>query len=383
MDNHDIFLWLLMLFDDDEAEQRPDVNIAPVAMFMAFHRRDSVPRVDNFAEVTVPTYSMDDFRMHFRVTRPTMEVIVRRIANNPGVPVAQIRGKAPVDCAKQVMICLWYLGNEESYYNVSDRLGISKSTTHDVVWRICLAFCHLMEELIVWPKSEVLVTQTEAGFREISGLPGIIGAIDGSHINIIPPDDDEQSYYNRKKRHSIQVQAVCDHNLMFTNVYAGWPGSTHDGRVFRNSPLHDVATNNRQALFQGNTYIIGDSAYAIRSWLLATLKDNGNLTPVQRNFSRRLSKARVVIERAFGLLKGRWRRLKLVPANVEKIPNIIVACCVLHNLCLLEEDEVEDFMDMDNDGDDGDREPILPPQPGGQQLQTLIVNMVAALPQWP
>ena len=53
MDNHDIFLWLLMLFDDDEAEQRPDVNIAPVAMFMAFHRRDSVPRVDNFAEVTV------------------------------------------------------------------------------------------------------------------------------------------------------------------------------------------------------------------------------------------------------------------------------------------------------------------------------------------
>ena len=86
----------------------------------------------------------------------------------------------------------------------------------------------------------------------------------------------------------------------------------------------------------------------------------------------RLSKARVVIEQAFGLLKGRWRRLKAVPANVEKIPNIIVACCALHNLCLLEEDEVEDFKDMDKDGDDGDREPILPPQPGGQQLQTLI-----------
>ena len=72
-----------------------------------------------------------------------------------------------------------------------------------------------------------------------------------------------------------------------------------------------------------------------------------------------------------------------MPANVEKIPNIIVSCCVLHNLCLLEEDEVEDFMDMDNDGDDGDREPILPRQPGGQQLQTLILNMVAPLPQLP
>ena len=36
------------------------------------------------------------------------------------------------------------------------------------------------------------------------------------------------------------------------------------------------------------------------------------------------------------------------------------ACCVLHNLCLLKEDEVDDFMDLEDD-DANAIEAILPP----------------------
>lgn len=42
-----------------------------------------------------------------------------------------------------------------------------------------------------------------------------------------------------------------------------------------------------------------------------------------------------MIERAFALLKGRFRRLKYLHVDmIHEIPRTILACCVLHNLCL-------------------------------------------------
>lgn len=41
----------------------------------------------------------------------------------------------------------------------------------------------------------------------------------------------------------------------------GWPGSVHDARVFRNSPLYQSAEHE---LFQGDTHLLGDSAYPLQ-----------------------------------------------------------------------------------------------------------------------
>lgn len=57
---------------------------------------------------------------------------------------------------------------------------------------------------------------------------GCIGAIDGCHINIKAPSDCPASYVNRKGVHSILLQAVCDHELVFTDCYAG---ETHYSRL--------------------------------------------------------------------------------------------------------------------------------------------------------
>lgn len=67
----------------------------------------------------------------------------------------------------------------------------------------------------------------------------------------------------------------------------------------------------------------------------------------QKNFNTVLSSKRAVIERAFALLKGRFRRLKFLDMNVdEMIPHVIIACTVLHNICLdgIDENDVEDFI---------------------------------------
>lgn len=98
------------------------------------------------------------------------------------------------------------------------------------------------------------------------------------------PDD----YINRKKFYSIQVQVkqcfqkfnmrnnfminiftpsfllhylqvICDENVVFLDVLAGWPGSVHDSRVLRNSDIFNQAMNR----FPGNAHLLGDSGYPL------------------------------------------------------------------------------------------------------------------------
>ena len=50
------------------------------------------------------------------------------------------------------------------------------------------------------------------------------------------------------------------------------------------------------------------------------------------------------IERAFGHLKGRFRRLMWLDAKTEENKvKIILTACVLHNICVLSQDDIEDF----------------------------------------
>ena len=64
-----------------------------------------------------------------------------------------------------------------------------------------------------------------------------VGAIDGTHIRIQCPKNKRDEYINHKGYYSIQVQAVADSDGKFTDVFVGFPGSVHDNRVLRNSPL--------------------------------------------------------------------------------------------------------------------------------------------------
>ncbi|WAR08532.1 HARB1-like protein [Mya arenaria] len=101
--------------------------------------------------------------------------------------------------------------------------------------------------------------QVAEGFSARCGVPGIVGAVDGTHVPVPGPRSQHRaSFINRKGYPSIQMQVVCDSKLRLLDTYTRWPGSVHDGRVFRNSPLQDVC----QQLPAPN-HLIGDSAYPL------------------------------------------------------------------------------------------------------------------------
>ena len=69
-----------------------------------------------------------------------------------------------------------------------------------------------------------------------------------------------------------------------------------------------------------------------------------------------MSKSRVIVERAFGKLKCRWRcLLKPLEEKTPKVPHTILTFCNLHNICVLRADEFEDDHSSDDEDDeDGD-----------------------------
>ncbi|KAB0790060.1 hypothetical protein PPYR_15623, partial [Photinus pyralis] len=123
-------------------------------------------------------------------------------------------------------------------------------------------------------------------------------------------------------------------------VYCGEPGSLHDARLLRKSTLYAKAAENEDIFY--NMFLLGDSAYPCLNWIVPPFKDNGNLTVQQKRFNYKHSSTRICVENAFGLLKGRFRRLThFENLDMHLIVKCIMACCVLHNLCLKEGNDCE------------------------------------------
>ncbi|PPS01184.1 hypothetical protein GOBAR_AA19479 [Gossypium barbadense] len=73
----------------------------------------------------------------------------------------------------------------------------------------------------------------DSGYPQMKGYLGPYrGAIDGTHIATILPPNEQIPYIGRKGIPTQNVMAVCDFNMCFTFVMAGWEGSAHDTRIF-------------------------------------------------------------------------------------------------------------------------------------------------------
>ncbi|CAC5419698.1 unnamed protein product [Mytilus coruscus] len=145
-----------------------------------------------------------------------------------------------------------------------------------------------------------------SGFKSGFPLQGCIGCIDSTHIPIKGPREQENAYVNCKGYHSIVLQGICNHQRKFTDVFCGCAGSTHDATVLRSSPLYTEVCRNKQKYLPDETYLIGDKAYPLESWLIKKYQDTGKLFDKQARFNKRLSNKRQLIEQTFCILKGRF-----------------------------------------------------------------------------
>jgi hypothetical protein len=188
--------------------------------------------------------------------------------------------------------------------------------------------------------------------RDAVGIPNAALMLDGCHIRI-PFDDRKVGHMDWKSRkgfYAMVLQAACDFRSQFRSVQVGWCGSVHDARVFRSSTVGQsilagtVFGGLTCSLPNGTTLPLGvltDAAYPKAECVIKPEVDGGNLTDPQLWTEYCQSVQRQPIERGFGRMKGRWRVLLLRAYHkLTLVPVVIIACCVLHNIC---EQHAEEF----------------------------------------
>lgn len=128
--------------------------------------------------------------------------------------------------------------------------------------QVATALCNHVNEFIQWPRGETAIEIKEE-FRQFAHFPGVIGVVDGCHIQISAPHENPESYINRHGYHSVILQGICDSRMRFTDVYAGYCGSTHDATVFHRSEINRESDLHYEDYFPNQTHILGDKAYGL------------------------------------------------------------------------------------------------------------------------
>ena len=311
----------------------------------------------------------DWWKENFRTSRRTFEYIVRVVG--PDLTKRGTRLRQCIHVNKRVAVALWRLATGDTYRSTGLQFGIGRCTAMLITHDFCEAIAKRATEFIKFPVTEQEVLQSIRLFTDKSPFPQVVGAIDGSHIALkTVPVNERIEYFNRKQYYSIVIQGVADASFKFLDVSTGYPGSIHDARILRLSKLQreiDQGTwlntpSKRIGGSEVGPLLVGDSAYPLSVWLMKPFKQTPTLTESQLRFNRALSQARVVIEQAFGILKGRWRCLyKLLDEKTSRVPTTIMACCVLHNICIdvgdpSAIDPVEDDNEMDQSSFNGDEQ---------------------------
>ncbi|KAL2096948.1 hypothetical protein ACEWY4_006155 [Coilia grayii] len=140
--------------------------------------------------------------------------------------------------------------------------------------------------------------------------------------------------------HVNMLQAICDHQGKFINIFVGYPGFVHDSRVLKNGPIYN------QGIYPPpERCLLGDGGYACleRPIRLLTPYREPVRDPVHAHYNAKHARARNIVERAFGMLKARWRCLffKALEVSPTFVPKVVACCTILHNLCLADGDIVE------------------------------------------
>ena len=135
--------------------------------------------------------------------------------------------------------------------------------------------------------------------------------------------------------------ALVDADYKFIYVDVGCNGRISDGGVYRNSSLSRALEQNNlnipgpRCLPNSNKklpfVVVGDDAFPLKRYIMKPYSQR-QLTREKRIFNYRLSRARRIVENAFGILANRFRIfLSSINLTADTAEKVILASCVLHN----------------------------------------------------
>ncbi|KAL1480501.1 hypothetical protein MTO96_050975 [Rhipicephalus appendiculatus] len=303
-------------------------------------------RNERWFEDTLPHLGDAHFRQSLRVTPATFSYLVNILT--PVLERADTNMRPAVPVAKRIAIGLYRLRSTAEDATIAHLFGVGRSTVNVICREFFAAVIETLEGQ--WLR---MIRRAEMGehirkFHRVSGFPQAIGALDGCHIPVSPPEEHATDYFNYKGWYSMILLALVDHQYRFRYINVGSPGRCHDAFVYGRSDFRKLVESDffktPVSIIEGTTVapiILCDQAFPLTANLQKPFA-NAVTGTRERMFNYQLSRTRRIVENAFGRLKARFRYTsKRMECKIKTAKQAIRAACVLHNICETLKDPVE------------------------------------------
>ncbi|KAL0402345.1 UNVERIFIED_CONTAM: hypothetical protein Slati_4264400 [Sesamum latifolium] len=176
------------------------------------------------------------FYDNVRMTKLCFCALVDALSSRGLLPQGQT---ARVSNIEEVAIFMQTVGMHRRQRDSMERFQYSLEIIHRRFHRVLSALCALAPDMITrpnWTNTHPKITSNPNFYPYFKDC---IGAIDGILEPAWAPQVYQNRYRSRKDRIAQNVLAICDFNMNFTYVYAGWEGSAADARVLDHAISQD------------------------------------------------------------------------------------------------------------------------------------------------
>ena len=203
-------------------------------------------------------YTNNEFRRRFRLSKDTVRYLYDLIGAQLEPLVT--RTGFTISGMEKILVTLRYYATASFHLVTADFHGVSESSICNIVPVVSEKIAGLRSRFISMPTTNDEIEQNRREFFNVAGMPGIIGAVDGTLIRIqeVGGAMNKTMFFCRKQYYAINTQIVCDANAKVLDIVARWPGSIHDQTVFSHPRIHrrfangEFVRNARQAILLGD-----------------------------------------------------------------------------------------------------------------------------------
>uniref|UniRef100_A0A182RWH6 DDE Tnp4 domain-containing protein n=1 Tax=Anopheles funestus TaxID=62324 RepID=A0A182RWH6_ANOFN len=244
---------------------------------------------------------------------------------------------------ERLLITLRFLATGETYSSLSFLFRVGVSTISSIVPEVCECLIQVLQDYVKLPNTPDEWLEVSNQFEQKWNFPRALGALDGKHIRIPKPIDSGSDYYNYKGYFSINLMAIVDANYNFMYVDVGGKGGISDGGIFRNSRIHALFENNELNIPEPKELrvpygikvpymLVADKAFAFTNYCIRPYGGYNIAGSLKRNFNYRHSRARQVVETAFGILSNMFRIFHTsINLQPDVVTTVVLAAIHLYN----------------------------------------------------
>ena len=287
-------------------------------------------------------YDHELFFKQFRMSPAKYEELLSYV----GPRISKTSKREPIGPSERLCVTLRYLVSGDAHITIAASYRISPTSIGRIVKETCPAIWDALCEkgFLKVPNDAMKWKDVADEFERKWNFPNCLGAIDGKHVMIQAPPRSGSTFFNYKKFHSIVLLAVVNANYEFTMVDIGDAGRQSDAGVFSSSKLgyamnHGLLnTPSSRQLGSTNKHFpyvfVGDEAFPLKTFLIRPYP-RSCLTVKERIANYRMSRARRIVENAFGICATRFRILRRpIVLTVQTIVQVVKAVVALHNFLM-------------------------------------------------